>query len=155
MSWSNEDRRAVRSDGWWIFRTAWGWVLASLAVITVIGVAWWGLSVALSDPAGKAEAYRRVNNAGNRLAQQAYFEQTYADIKAADRKLTTLATAAKGQPADSAAATRLTGAENYCQDLVGDYNAAARKQVAERFRDVDLPPQIDTSDPATDCEPPK
>lgn len=106
--------------------------------------------VALSDPIGRAEAYKTVNQAGNRLAQQAYFEQTYADIKATDRKLTQLAAdkAAKLDGAD----IRYSGAVSFCQQLIGDYNAAARKQVASKFRGVNLPSSVDETDPATDCK---
>lgn len=137
------------------FGTATFWTIATLVVIGVIGAAWWAIAVATSDIRGRGDAVQQTNSGTNRLGQQSYFEDTYAEIKAADRKLTALAAAAKGQPADSAAAVRLLGAENYCQDVVGDYDAAARKEVAAKFRAVDLPAQIDTTDPATDCEPPK
>jgi hypothetical protein len=155
VSISREERRVVRSDGFWLFRTIWGWVILSLLVVGVISVAWWGISVLISDARGQGDATRQVNTGTNRLAQQAYFEDTYTTIKATDAKLTALAAAAKGQPASSDAAVRLLGAENYCQDVVGQYNAAAKKDIAAKFKAVDLPYQIDTTDPATDCEPPK
>jgi len=129
------------------------WVLAVSAVVAVVSVAAWGFGVATSDVKGRGDAERTVNDADNRLAQQAYFEQTYADVRAADRKLTALAQDAAAHPSDAEARTRLVGAENYCQGLVGDYEAAARKQSAARFRAADLPAQIDQEDAATDCRP--
>jgi hypothetical protein len=126
-------------------------MVIACAVGTVgIIVGGYAAHVALSDPVGRAEAYKTVNQAGNRLAQQAYFEQTYQDIKATDRKLTQLAVdkTAKLDGAD----IRYSGAVSFCQQLIGDYNAAARKQVASKFRDVNLPPSIDDTDPTTDCK---
>lgn len=118
-----------------------GWIVISLLFFGVIGVAIWGFKVATSDIKGQGDATRQVNDGGNRLAQQAYFEQTYADIQAADRALDIPGTA-----------TEVQGRRIYCIRLVGDYNAAARKQVAAKFRVADLPVQIDSTDPTTDCE---
>jgi len=126
------------------------WSLAILAVCAVISIAVWGFQVATSDVKGQGDAVRTVNSGANRLAQQAYFEKTFADIKAADQRLDQLAAdkAAKVDGAD----IRYSGAVSYCLGLVGGYNAAARTEIAEKFRDVDLPSQIDTTDAATDCK---
>lgn len=151
--WYDSDNPGTlaRSAGW----RAGIVIISVVAFFGIIGAAWWGISVFTSDVKGQGDAVKTVNSGDNRLAQQAYFEQTYADIKAADRKLDTLAADAKAHPTDTDARTRLIGAENYCQGLTGDYDAAARKEVAAKFRAVDLPAQIDTSDPATDCIPTK
>jgi hypothetical protein len=126
------------------------WIAAVLVFFAVIGGAGWAFKVATSDIKGQGDAVRKVNSGDNRLAQQAYFEQTFEDIKKADRQLTQLAAdkAAKVEGAD----IRHTGAITYCQGLVADYNAAARKQIAEKFRAADLPAQIDATDTTTDCE---
>lgn len=133
-----------------------GWRSAVVIVCVVafagmLSAGIWAFQIATSDVKGRGDAVRTVNRGDNRLAQQAYFEQTYADVQAADRKLDQLAAdkAAKVDGAD----VRYSGAVNYCLSLVGDYNAAARKQIAEKFRAVDLPAQIDTANPATDCAP--
>lgn len=70
--------------------------------------------------------------------------------EAADRKLDQLAAdkAAKVDGAD----IRYSGAVSYCQGLAGDYNAAAHKEIASKFRDANLPDQIDATDPKTDCK---
>lgn len=126
------------------------WSLVAFLAVAAVGVGIWGFGVATSDVKGRGDAVRTVNRGDNRLAQQAYFEQTYADIAAADRKLDQLA-ADKAAKVDGADA-RYSGGVSYCLQLVADYDAAARKQVAERFRDVNLPARIDRSDPAFDCK---
>lgn len=126
------------------------WFIAATVFFGLISIGIWGFQVATSDVKGKGDATRSVNAGGNRLAQQAYFEQTYADIRAADAKLDQLAAdkAAKVDGAD----IRYSGAVSYCIQLRADYNAAARKEVAARFREVNLPDQIDANDPAMDCK---
>lgn len=147
--WYDSDNpgTVVRGAGWRVGVI----VLCILAFGGIVSAIGWGISVATSDAKGQGDAVKRVNNGDNRLAQQAYFEQTYQDIKAADRKLDQLAAdkAAKIDGAD----IRYSGAVTYCLGLTGDYNAAARKQVAAKFKAVDLPNHIDTTDPATDCAP--
>jgi hypothetical protein len=118
------------------------WVIAVILFCGLIGIATWGFTVATSDVKGRGDATRQVNSGVNRLAQQAYFEQTYADIKAADLNLDL-----PGNDVEKAGRTA------YCRRLVADYNAAARQQIAAKFRAADLPPQIDQTDPATDCRP--
>lgn len=127
------------------------WFLAIFLSISLLSVGVWGFKVATSDVKGKGDAVQKVNDGGNRLAQQAYFEQTWADIKKADTQLDQLA-------ADKAANTdgadvRYSGAVTYCLGLIADYDAAARKEIAAKFKAVDLPEQIDTTSPATDCAP--
>jgi hypothetical protein len=116
------------------------WIVCAVVFFALIGVGIWAFNVATSDVKGQGDATRQVNTGDNRLAQQAYFEQTYADIKAADQNLDV-----PGTP------TEMSGRVIYCRRLVADYNAAARKQIASKFRAADLPAQIDTSDPTTDC----
>lgn len=126
------------------------WTLAVLAFVSACVGAAWGIRVATSDIKGRGDSQVQVNDGRNRLAQQAYFEQTYADIRAVDRTLDALAAdkAAKVDGAD----VRYTGAIAYCQRLTGDYNAAARKEIAAKFRDAGLPAQIDPLDATTDCK---
>ena len=116
-------------------------IFVAILAVLAISAAVWGISVATSGIRGRGDAIRSTNSGGNRLAQQAYFEQTYADIKAADQNL--------DLPGND---TEQAGRTAYCRRLVADYNAAARKQVAERFRAVDLPAQIDLLDSTTDCK---
>jgi hypothetical protein len=126
------------------------WVIAVVAFFGLLGAGIWAFQVSTSDVKGKGDAVRTVNRGDNRLAQQAYFEQTWADIKAADAKLDQLAAdkVAKVDGAD----IRYSGAVTYCIQLRGDYNAAARKQIAAKFKDASLPDQIDPTAPETDCK---
>ncbi len=117
------------------------WVVAVVAFVGLLGAGIWAFNVATSDVKGRGDAVRITNDGRNRLAQQAYFEQTYADIKAADLNLDL-----PGEDVEKA------GRLAYCRRLVADYNAAARKEVAEAFRSADLPAQITDADPATDCK---
>lgn len=122
-------------------------ILAVLAVVALAVGGFW-LKVVLSDPVGQGNAIINKNDAVNRVNKQELFEDMYSDIKATDRKLDAL----------KAAAVDKTGKQNYastvayCFDVVGDYNAEARKFSAESFRSIDLPYQIDEFDPATDCK---
>lgn len=126
------------------------WIICIVLFAGAVSAGIWYFNVATSDVKGKGDAVRTVNAGVNQLAQQAYFQQTYADIQAADRKLDQLAAdkAAKVEGAD----IRYSGAVSYCQGLIGDYNAAARKEIASKFRDIDLPDQIAATDPKTDCK---
>lgn len=137
--WHQSDNPTTVVGGatWRIVVTA----LAITAVFAAVSVGVWWLRVATSDIKGRGDATRTVNSGDNRLAQQAYFEQTYADIKAADLNL--------DLPGDD---TQRAGRTAYCRRLVADYNAAARTQRSDAFRSADLPAQISTADPATDCE---
>ncbi len=117
------------------------WIVAAVVFFGLLGAGIWGFRVVTSDVKGQGDAVRITNDGRNRLAQQAYFEQTYADIKAADLNLDL-----PGEDVEKA------GRLAYCRRLVADYNAAARKEVAEAFRSADLPPQITDTDPSTDCK---
>ncbi len=132
----NPDKVAM-SAGWRIAL----WVIAITLFLGFLSVGTWWFQVATSDIKGQGDATRTVNSGDNRLAQQEFFERTYADIKAADKNLDV-----PGNEIEQA------GRVLYCNDLVATYNAAARSQRAEKFRAVDLPPQIDTLDPTTDCK---
>jgi hypothetical protein len=127
-----------------------GIALATIVgIIAVIGISVgiWYVRVATSDTAGAGNAVINKNNEINRVNAQERFESLYAEIVAADRKID-VAAEATGDTAEA----NLTGIKNYCLGVVGDYNAEARKFSAADFRAVDLPAQIDNSDPSTDCE---
>jgi hypothetical protein len=128
------------------------WGLVVFGVIAVVSIGVWGFRVATSDVAGRGNAVIIKNNAVNRIAQQERFEQLYADIRASDQKITVASAAVIADPSDKTAQQNLTGMQNYCLSVVGDYNALARKYSAEDFRSVDLPEQIDQSIPSTDCK---
>lgn len=145
MRWYDSDNPITVARG-----ATWRAMVLVLAAVAVGALATWGIRVAISDVKGRGDSQVQVNDGRNRLAQQAYFEQTYADIRASDRTLDAFAAdkAAKVDGAD----VRYTGAVAYCLRLTGDYNAAALKQIAAKFRGAGLPAQIDPLDATTDCK---
>ena len=145
---SSNPTKVVRGGTW----RAIVWVLVVLGVIALISIGVWGFRVITSDVKGQGDAVIIKNSANNRIAAQEQFEQLYADIKASDQKITVAAAAVAADPNDKTAQQNLTGMQNYCLSVVGDYNALARKYSAEDFRSVDLPVQIDQSLPSTDCK---
>lgn len=126
------------------------WTVVALLAIGLLSAIGWGVSVLISDPKGRGDAVRIKNSAPNRIAAQERFEQLYAEVKRSDASLDVLAAAAKA--GGRVEKTQYTGAISYCLSVVADYDAEARKYSSEDFRSVDLPEQIDTSDPATDCK---
>jgi hypothetical protein len=131
------------------------YVLAFLVVLVLIGLGTWGFRVATADVKGRGDAAIKKASASNRIGAQEDFEKRYADIVATDRKLDVYAAALKRTPGDPTAQTNLDGTQAYCLSAVGDYNADARSYTREAFRAIDLPAQIDSLDPTTDCEPTK
>ena len=125
-------------------------LLAALAVALISG-AGFGIKVALSGLFGQGDAIVQKNKGTNRIAAQERFESLYAEIHAADQRIDVLAAAAKADPS-YVNRQNLTGAQTYCLSAVADYDAEARKYTARDFRAIDLPEQIDTLDPATDCK---
>lgn len=127
-------------------------ILLILGVIALISVGVWGFKVTTSDTKGAGDVTRRNNSGDNRIAAQQRFEKLYADVKAADLRIDTMATAKRETPADPIARTNYTGAVNYCIQTRADYDAEARKVTSQDWRSTDLPFQIDPTDPSTDCK---
>jgi hypothetical protein len=137
----------------------WSVVLAFFAVLLVVavGLMWtFGFGLFQRETAafrGETGAIERRESAENRVAAQERFEDLYAEIVATDRKLAPAEEALEADPDSQVRRTEFTGLTNYCLDVVGDYNAEARKYTAADFRAADLPAEIDGTDPATDCRP--
>lgn len=134
----------------------WLLVLLVLTLTVVTGVAVWGFNVVTGGVKGEGDAQIIKNEAKNRIRAQEGFEDKYAAIVTADRNLNITADALKLSPQSEKLSIELTGQRMICNDLVGRYNAAARKFTQAEFRDAELPPAIGTADfPAdesTDCE---
>jgi hypothetical protein len=128
------------------------WVAAAIGFILLVLAAIWGIRVATSDVRGEGDATVKVNSADNRLFAQGNFHDLYEEIKASDRKLDQAAADKAAHPGDAFYETNYTGLKAHCQDTVAQYNAAAKKVSQAKFRDEDLPAQIDGTDPATDCQ---
>ncbi len=127
------------------------WIVAGVIAALLLIPAIFGARVALSGLFGQGGAIINKNDAVNRVAAQERFESLYAEIHAADKRLDVLADAIALNPSYTNM-TNLTGARNYCLSVVADYDAEARKYSARDFRAIDLPDQIDSYDPTTDCQ---
>lgn len=147
---SNDESREIRRDVNRGGRLIIMWVAIVVALALIAGAIIWGINVATSPARGAGDAYASKNSAANWTAAQARFEDEYADIVATDRKITLTAADAKD---NSTRGDTYRGLVSYCLSAVGEYNADARKYLARDFRAADLPAQIETSDPSTDCDP--
>lgn len=127
-------------------------IISVIAFFAVIGAVTFGVRVLTSDVRGQGEAEIMKNSGTNRVAAQERFETLYADIKAADSKLDQAAADKAANPGDRFHATNYTGLVSYCIDLIGQYNAEARKFSAKDFRSIDLPSVIDETASSTDCK---
>jgi hypothetical protein len=142
-----------------------------LAVVIIAPVSIWGIRVATSDTRGAGNVELERNSAGNRVRAQAFFEQSYQDIKKFDVQVVDaqkayddfvtnnpkpsaddlVAAQIYGQQLNSRQVT-LTGLQQQCQNTVANYDAEARKTLAAEWRSNELPYQIDYSSPETDCK---
>jgi hypothetical protein len=141
-----------------------------IAVVLVAPIAIWGIQVVTSDTRGAGNTEIERNSAENRIRAQAYFEQSFQDIKKFDVQIVDaqkayddfvtnnpkpsaddlVAAQIYGQQLNSRQVT-LTGLQQQCQNTVANYDAEARKTLAAEWRSNELPYQIDGS-PATDCK---
>ena len=146
-------------------------IAAFVAIVVLAPATIWGIRVATSDAKGKGNVEIERNSAENRVRAQAFFEQSYQDIKKFDVQIADaqkaygnfIATNPKPTADDVVAAqiytqqlnsrqVTLTGLQQQCQNTVAGYNAEARKTLAAEWRSEQLPYQIDGSSPATDCK---
>lgn len=127
-------------------------IIGALIGLIVAPMLVWGFHVATAPTRGEGNAFRAKESGTNRIAAQERFEEMYADILAADKRIDVFATVAAATPNSSIAQTNLAGAITYCQTAVASYDAEARKYTARDFRSLDLPEHVDPVDPTTDCE---
>lgn len=144
------DVKPTRTTAKW---TARAWLIVALLVALAVatGAAIWALRVATSDVKGRGDAEIIKNEARNRIRAQEGFEALYQDIIAADKVINTTADALELDPASTRLKTELLGQKQYCVDLTGQYDAKARSFTQEEFRAADLPAQVNSTDPTTDC----
>lgn len=136
------------------------------AIVVLIVAATWGLGVVLSGPLGRGEQIRRANSPENRTSAQAQFQQHHQSILSLDERIGAaksalvaheLQTAQSGgsdyftSQAQAQLQSNYDGLRARCLEIIGKYNADARSVTFERFRDADLPAEIDDSNPETDC----
>lgn len=130
-------------------------ILIAVAVfMTFVLVGWgaWAISVAVSGPKGQGDAIKTKNSAENWTAAQARFERQYQTVITSDEKITVAEAAVAAKPDDYVAQTTLQGLKSACISARGDYNAESRKFLSADFKAVDLPAEIDSTNPRTDCK---
>lgn len=127
-------------------------VLAIIVTLTLIGWAAWAISVAVSGPKGEGDAIKTKNSSENLIKAQAKFEELHQGIKSADQKTELAGQRLASKPDDLTLQQQHAGIQSGCISLVADYNAESRKFLSEDFKSIDLPYQIDTTDPAFDCK---
>jgi hypothetical protein len=147
-----EDRQYAERTGDWGIGYILTRVLIMAAVIGVVVLCVWGFRVLFAPAQGAGEAYRSQQAAPNRIEAQEQFEHRYQEILAADRNIGTARTALSVEPGNPNRQTEYIGLVQYCNRIVGEYNADARSFTKEQFRAADLPDQIDPKDPKTDCK---
>lgn len=156
MGWDDREARfearPVRSTIWGMSVAAF---LALIAVILVgvISVLVWLFSVFTSDVKGQGDAQKMKNAAPNRIQAQEQFEGRFQEIKAIDQIITMSAATLALDPGNERLKNEFNGQQQYCVQLIGKYNADARKFTRADFRAADLPAEIDTFDRHTDCKP--
>lgn len=130
------------------------WLIVILVVVlgglTSAGI--WFLKVGTSDIKGAGDAEIVKNEAGNRIRAQEGFEKYFQAILAADQTINLTAESLKADPNNLKLKTELMGQKQACVGLVGQYNAKSRSFTQADFRAADLPYEIDTINPQTDCK---
>ncbi len=127
-------------------------IIGGIIATTLLVWGIWAISVAISGPKGQGDAIKTKNSADNWTAAQARFEKQYQSVIAADQKIAVHQKALDADPTNPILQTNLTGVTTVCISSVADYNAESRKFLSEDFKSTDLPYQISTTNPATDCK---
>lgn len=128
------------------------WILIVVAVVALIAGVIWGVKVATSGVKGAGDQTRQVNSGNNRIAAQEHFETLFNQVKAYDQQLDQAAADKKDNPGDRFFATNYSGLVKQCLDARNQYNADANKATQAKWRDPNLPYQVDVLDPATNCK---
>lgn len=133
-----------------------GWIIvAVLFTIALSGLVWF-IRVQTSEVKGAGDAQIITNDGRNRINAQETYHKIYNEILSLDERLT--ATSEQSSAATTPDDRRyyrqtLDGQISRCLEVVGQYNAATRAVSQAKWRDADLPYEIDQTDPATDCKP--
>lgn len=143
-----EANAAARSAGW---RTA-IWVVAVVAFLGLLAGGIWAIRVATSGPRGAGDVVRKTNDANNRIFAQQHFQDLYNQLLAYDQQLDQAAADKKQYPDDRTYAVNYSGLVKQCIDARNQYNADANKVTQAKWRDADLPYQIDATNPVSDCK---
>lgn len=148
-------RQDLRDANWAARRTGWSvgtWIVVVVLFVGILSAGGWAISVALSGPKGAGDVRKQTNSGTNRISAQEHFEALYGQVKAYDQQLDQAAADKKQYPDDRTYAVNYSGLVKQCIDARTQYDADANKVTQTQWRSADLPYQIDTTDPETDCK---
>jgi FtsZ-interacting cell division protein ZipA len=128
------------------------WVLGVIVLVALLVGGIWGIKVATSGAKGAGDQTRQVNSGTNRIGAQEHFESLFGEIKAYDQQLDQAAADKAANPGDRYFAINYSGLVKQCIDARNQYDADANKVTQAKWRDPNLPYQIDATDPTTDCK---
>jgi len=143
MSMSDQEWRDIKKDVNRGGLFGLGWVATIIVITMLIGMLGWGFTVLTSGIKGQGDATIQKNSGTNRIVQDARFQQLNESYKGSLAKIKIAQAAAKASPKDKTAQTNLVGTQQYCVDLVNQYNALAQSFIAEDFRGTNLPSTLD------------
>jgi hypothetical protein len=123
----------------------WLWVIIGVVVVGLMGVAGWGIAVAISGPKGQGDGVIKNNSAENWIKQQAKFESLNEEYEATLFRIQEFKKTADANPNDAIAQTNLQGQVSHCSDVVAEYNAASRSFLSEDWKSIDLPASLNVS----------
>ncbi len=120
--------------------------------------------MATSNTKGRGDAAIIKNSATNRIEAQAQYHDNFESIRSLDQRLSDAQatldafnrqhpTVGNGTAYDPLAEqqtnlqTTVTGLQQQCRRVVGEYNASTEQYTARDFRDADLPYKIVATDP--------
>lgn len=127
-------------------------VFVTLVICVGVPVGIYAIRVVVSKPKGAGDAEIKANSRDNRIFAQEHFRELYAAILTYDENLDQAAKDKREHPGDLYFAVNYSGLVKTCVDARNEYDADANKLTQARWRDPELPYQIDKSDPKTDCK---
>lgn len=139
MSISDQEWREFKQDANRGGRFGLRWFLIIVIVVALISIAGWGFRVLTSGVKGAGDATIQKNSGTNQIVQDARFQQLFESYNGSIAKIGIAAAAVEASPNDKTAKVNLTGAQQYCVDIVNQYNALASSFIAEDFRGTNLP----------------
>lgn len=140
--------RVARSMGWRIAV----WVVAIVVFAGALSAGVWAFNVATSGTKGAGDATRQINSGTNRIGAQEHFQTLLNQVKAYDQQLDQAAADKKDHPGSDFWDTNYAGLVKTCIDARNLYNGDANKVTQAKWRDPELPYQIDATDPQYDCK---
>jgi hypothetical protein len=131
-----------------------GWLIVIVVLVLggLISAGIWALGVATSGVKGQGDAVKINNSAENWTAKQAFFEEKFEAVKAADKKIGLYTKSLAANPTDRTAQTNLDGITSQCINYTAEYNAESRKFLSQDWKSSDLPYQINDVNSSTDCK---